>query len=137
MPTCTARPLRPLLVCSLAGRADKAAPRIAPSHELDYIFRMRRDEVIARLKAAEPEIRARGAVALYLFGSVARDEAGPKSDVDLFVDPDPARSFGFDEFMDIYELLQDRLGVPVGYTTREGLPRRLRPEIEKSAIRVF
>jgi hypothetical protein len=49
----------------------------------------------------------------------------------VFVDPDAARSFAFDEFMDIYELLQDRLGV------RDGLHRRLRPEIEKSAIRVF
>jgi predicted nucleotidyltransferase len=110
---------------------------MAPWRRLDYILCMRRDEVIARLRAAEPEIRARGAAALYLFGSVARDEAGPKSDVDVFVDPDPARSFGFDEFMDIYELLQDRLGMPVGYTTRDGLHRRLRPEIEKSAIRVF
>jgi uncharacterized protein len=98
---------------------------------------MRRDEVIARLKAAEPEIRARGAAALHLFGSVARDEAGPTSDVDVFVDPDPAQSFGFSEFMDIYELLQDRLGVFVGYRTREGLHRRLRPAIEKCAIRVF
>src|SRR3954469_1348626 len=82
---------------------------------------MRRSEAIAVLKAAEPEIRARGAGALYLFGSVARDEAGPGSDVDVFVDPDPVRSFGFAGFMDIDELLQDRLGVPVGTTTRAGL----------------
>jgi predicted nucleotidyltransferase len=98
---------------------------------------MRRDEVIARLKAAEPEIRARGAAGLYLFGSVARDEARPGSDIDVFVDPDPARSFGFDAFMEIYELLQARLGTEVSYTTREGLHRRLRSEIEKTAIRVF
>jgi predicted nucleotidyltransferase len=114
-----------------------AAPRMAWALRLDYIGCMRRAEIIARLKAAEPEIRARGAAALYLFGSVARDEAGPESDVDVFVDPDPARSFGFNEFMDIYELLQMRLGMPVGYTTREGLHARLRSDIEKSAIRVF
>jgi predicted nucleotidyltransferase len=98
---------------------------------------MRRDEAIARLKEAEPDIRARGASSLYLFGSVARDEAGPQSDVDVFIDPDPARRFGFSEFMDLYELLQERLGPEVGYTTREGLHRSLRPEIEKTAIRVF
>ena len=98
---------------------------------------MRRDEAIARLKAAEPDIRAQGAARLYLFGSVARDEAQAGSDVDVFVDPDPTRQFGFDEFMAVYELLQERLGMEVGYTTRDGLHRLLRPEIEKSAIRVF
>lgn len=98
---------------------------------------MRRDEAIARLKAAEPNIRARGAGGLYLFGSVARDEARPHSDIDLFIDPDPTRRFGFDEFMAVYELLRERLGAEVGYTTRDGLHRRLRPEIEKTAIRVF
>lgn len=98
---------------------------------------MRRAEAIARLKAAEPDIRARGAGGLHLFGSVVRDEAGPRSDVDVFIDPDPARRFGFDEFMAVYELLGERLGVEVGYTTRDGLHRRLRPEIERTAVRVF
>ncbi len=65
---------------------------------------MRRDEVIARLKEVEPAIRARGARALYLFGSHARDEAGADSDVDVFIDKDRSRQFGFDEFMDIYVL---------------------------------
>jgi predicted nucleotidyltransferase len=98
---------------------------------------MRRDEVIARLRAAEPEIRAHGVDGLWLFGSVARDQARAASDVDLFVDPDPARRFGFDEFMAIHELLQEGLGPDIDYTTRQGLHRRLRAGIEKTAIRVF
>ena len=98
---------------------------------------MRRAEAIARLKAAEPEIRAHGVGGLYLFGSVARDSAEGASDIDVFVDPDPAQHFGFDEFMSVYELLRARLGAGLDYTTRDGLHRRLRPEIEKAAIRVF
>ena len=98
---------------------------------------MRREEAIERLRAAEPEIRAHGVGGLHLFGSVARDEARPGSDMDLFVDPDPSRRFGFDEFMATYELLRERLGAEIDYTTRDGLHRRLRPEIEKAAIRVF
>jgi predicted nucleotidyltransferase len=98
---------------------------------------MRRAEVIAQLKAAEPEMRAHGVGGLYLFGSVARDSAGAASDIDVFVDPDPARRFGFDEFMSVYELLRARLGTELDYTTRDGLHRRLRPEIEKTAVRVF
>jgi predicted nucleotidyltransferase len=98
---------------------------------------MRRNEVIARLKDAEPDIRARGAQALYLFGSYARDEAGADSDIDVFIDKDRSRQFGFDEFMEIYFLLRERLGDNVDYGTREGLSPALRAEIEREAIRVF
>jgi predicted nucleotidyltransferase len=98
---------------------------------------MAREDAITRLREAEPELRAHGAAALYLFGSVARDEARAGSDVDVFVDPALDRRFGFDEFMAVYELLQERLGASVDYTTRDGLHRRLRPAIEASAVRVF
>lgn len=98
---------------------------------------MRREQVIAKLKAAEPDIRALGARALYLYGSHARDEARAGSDVDLFIDKDPSRNFGFDEFMTIYFKLQETLGTDVGYTTREGLVDFYRPDIEREAIRIF
>ena len=98
---------------------------------------MRREDIIARLKEAEPALRARGAAGLYLFGSHARDDAGPNSDVDVFIDKDPSRRFGFDEFMEIYFLLQERLGANVDYGTRDGLHPVMRPEIEREAIRVF
>jgi uncharacterized protein len=98
---------------------------------------MRRDQVIGKLKAIEPAIRALGANALYLYGSYARDEARPDSDVDIFIDKDPARHFGFDEFMSIYLTLRETLDADVGYTTREGLVEFYRPDIEREAIRVF
>ena len=98
---------------------------------------MRREQVIAKLKAAEPAIRSLGASALYLYGSHARDEARPDSDVDVFIDKDPARPFGFGAFMDIFFELQEALGTEVGYTTRGGLVDFYRPDIEREAIRVF
>jgi predicted nucleotidyltransferase len=102
-----------------------------------YIVLMRRDDVIARLKEAEPALRRFGVAGLYLFGSHARDEAGPNSDVDVFIDKDQARAFGFDEFMDAYLLLQESIGEHIDYGTREGLHPLLRPTIEREAIRVF
>jgi hypothetical protein len=48
---------------------------------------MDRDEIIAKLKAVEPQLREHGVAAPYLFGSYARDEARQDSDVDVFVDP--------------------------------------------------
>lgn len=99
---------------------------------------MRRDEVIARLKQAEPALKGFGVGALYLFGSHARDEAGPDSDVDVFVDPaDP--SFGFVPFMNAYEVLQETLGprVEIGYSTRAGLSPYILKDVEREAVRVF
>jgi predicted nucleotidyltransferase len=98
---------------------------------------MRRAEVIDRLKQAEPAIRALGASALYLFGSHARDEARPDSDVDVFIDKNPAQDFGLSEFMGIYFKLREALGREVDYTTREGIVEFYRPDIEREAIRVF
>jgi predicted nucleotidyltransferase len=47
---------------------------------------MKRDEAIACLKQHEPELKQLGVERLVLFGSVARNEAGEDSDVDLFFD---------------------------------------------------
>jgi predicted nucleotidyltransferase len=47
---------------------------------------MKRDEAIACLKQHEPELKQLGVERLFLFGSVARDEAAEDSDVDLFFD---------------------------------------------------
>ena len=68
------------VLASLRAAVEKSASRA-------YIEGMRRDEVIARLKQTEPALKAFGVAALYLFGSHARDEAGPNSDIDVFVDP--------------------------------------------------
>ena len=100
---------------------------------------MRRDQVISKLKAVEPAIRALGANALYLYGSKLDSPLnlyGIK-DIDIFIDKDPTRQFGFDEFMTIYFKLRETLGTEVGYTTRDGLVEFYRPDIEREAIRVF
>jgi predicted nucleotidyltransferase len=98
---------------------------------------MRRDEIITRLKEAEPALRAFGVAALYLFGSHARGDAGPDSDIDVFVDPAPDKAFGFLPFMDAFETIQHAVGVNVDYGTRKGLHPLLRPDIEREAVRIF
>lgn len=98
---------------------------------------MRRTEAIAKLRALASAIRARGARSLYVFGSAARDEMSPASDVDVFVDVADPETFSLLELVDITFFLEKELGVEVDVTTRESLHPMMRQDIEKSAIRVF
>ena len=82
-------------------------------------------ETILRLAAR------RGARNVRLFGSVARNEAGPNSDVDFLVDLEPGRSL-----LDLGGLLMDLqhlLGRQVDVITEAGLRPRLRPQVLKEA----
>ena len=97
---------------------------------------MKRAEIISALKQRAPDIRRFGATSLYLFGSVARDEAGSESDVDLFVDYDPDR-FSFVELIRLRKHLSEILGRSADLTTREGLHPLLRRTIEAEAIKVL
>jgi predicted nucleotidyltransferase len=100
---------------------------------------MRRDDVIAQLKRTEPTLRGLGVAGLYLFGSHARDGAGPDSDVDVFVDPASDNAFGFVPFMEAYEALRSAFDrqVELGYSTREGLSPYIRDDVEREALRIF
>ena len=98
---------------------------------------MKRDDVVARLKEHAGEIRALGAQSLYLYGSVARDEAKADSDVDLFIERDFGKKFGLIELARLQIRLQDILGARVEVGTRTSLHPLLKSEIEQSSIRVL
>ena len=95
---------------------------------------MRRDEVLKVLESHMAEFQRFGVTSLRLFGSVARDEASDDSDVDLLVGFD--KSPGFSSFMKLRILLEDLLDAEVDLVTENGLRDRVRPYIEKEAIRV-
>ena len=98
---------------------------------------MTRNEAIAKLQPFETRIKALGATSLYLFGSTARDRASAKSDLDLFMDYDPASRFNAFDLLRARYMIEDELGVVVDMATRGGLHPRLRAGIEGEAVRIF
>jgi hypothetical protein len=98
---------------------------------------MNKTEAIVSLKRQADAVKAMGATSLYLFGSVVQDQAEPASDIDLFIDYDPDSRFNAFDLVGIKQFLEEKLGVEVDITTRDGLHPMLRADIEQSALRVF
>lgn len=98
---------------------------------------VKRHIALRRLRTFESDLRRLGAASVYLFGSTARNDAGPQSDVDIFIDYKPRSRFSLIELSAIQRFLTERLSVPVDVTTRDSLRPSLREGIINSAIRVF
>lgn len=94
---------------------------------------MRRAEVLQIIASHEAELRAMGVRTLSVFGSVARDQAGPGSDVDFLVEFQTPVSFF--ELFDVQERLEALLGCKVDLVTRGGLRPELRDGILAEAVR--
>ena len=97
---------------------------------------MNQEQVITTLRGHEAELHRVGVSRLYLFGSVARNEAGAESDVDLFFDTDNPR-FSLIELVDVQERVNAILGVKSDVMTRASRHPMLRDRIEAEALRVF
>jgi len=67
-----------------------------------------------------------------VFGSVARGEAGPDSDVDLLVDMEPGRSLL--DHIALLQDLQDLLGIDVDVVTERALHWYVRDKVLKEAV---
>lgn len=96
---------------------------------------MTRSRILELLMQHKPELERRyGVVGLALFGSGARDEARPESDVDVLVSFDgPATSR---RYFGVQFYLEDLLGRPVDLVTEKALRNELRPHVEREAIHV-
>ncbi|MER3432228.1 MAG: nucleotidyltransferase [Leptolyngbya sp. ERB_1_1] len=96
---------------------------------------MRRDEVIAIVTAHQDELKSMGVESIDLFGSVARDEATPESDVDFLVELN--RPMGLFDFVGIKLYLEDILGRDVDLGSLDALRESLREPVIKDVVRVF
>ncbi len=99
---------------------------------------MTRDEIIARLKEMEPQLRARGITRLQMFGSRARGDNREDSDLDLLVEyVPPPNASGFD-FFGIGPDLTNELEIETNVVAdHAGIKERHRREFEPDLVPVF
>jgi predicted nucleotidyltransferase len=98
---------------------------------------MKIDQIIATLKASEPELRRLGVSSLSLFGSTARGEAGPSSDVDIAAQFDEASRVGAFRFATIADRLAELLGSPVDLVGEPARKTAMQHNIDRDRLRVF
>jgi predicted nucleotidyltransferase len=98
---------------------------------------MRRKELLETLRRLEPELRGRLHVAsLELFGSIARDNANERSDVDLLVEF--SEPVGLLHLIGTQQFLEDRIGVSrVDLVLRRSVIPELSSEIFRETVDVF
>jgi predicted nucleotidyltransferase len=89
---------------------------------------------VTRLEAVLPLLRERFGVAkIGIFGSTARGDDRPESDVDVLVEFAPGQTT-FRNFMELAFYLEDLFGRRVDLVTEQGLSRYIRPNVEQEVI---
>ncbi|MGX5804337.1 nucleotidyltransferase family protein [Bradyrhizobium sp. Arg314] len=96
---------------------------------------MSRNEVIERLQKNADAIRGMGATSLYLFGSASRGDVRSDSDLDLFIDYDPARRFSLIDLVGIKQFLEEKMSAEIDITTRDSLHPMLKADIGGATTR--
>ena len=96
---------------------------------------MERDQVLAIVSAHREALSTMDVQSLELFGSVARNQATPESDVDFLVEF--SRKGGLFQLLRVQHYLTDLLGCEVDVGTVDALRDHLREPVLREAVRVF
>jgi uncharacterized protein len=98
---------------------------------------MDRQTVINRLSRNKRGLQALGLKQLSLFGSIARGEAGPASDVDLAVTLDESAGIDLFRFAAISDQVSRLLGLPIDMIIEPARNPRMQAQIDRDRLRVY
>jgi predicted nucleotidyltransferase len=98
---------------------------------------MNTEDVLAILRRYEAALRARGVRHAALFGSTARRDNRPGSDIDILVEFDPNAHIGVFQYVGVKEYIESLFPQPVDVIDREGLKPHLRQRSTRDAVYAF
>jgi len=94
-------------------------------------------EALETLRQSEGALRARGVQHAALFGSVARGDNRPDSDIDIMVEIDPEAHITVFDYVGLKEYIAGLFDRPVDVVSRDGLKPYVRPAATADAIYAF
>lgn len=95
------------------------------------------DTIVARLREIEPAIKAQGVTRLAIFGSRARGDARPDSDLDVLVESTSRGETPSFDLFKVQHLIEDATGVSTQVSMRDMLKPRMAERITDDLIEVF
>jgi predicted nucleotidyltransferase len=98
---------------------------------------MTRDDLLASLQASTELFRSEGVRHVSLFGSRARGDGRPDSDVDLLVEYDAAKRVSLSDLCHLEAALSQKLGLEVQITASPVRSKYLQKAITADAIAVL
>jgi predicted nucleotidyltransferase len=98
---------------------------------------MNSEEILTTLRENEAALRARGVKHADLFGSCARGDNRPDSDIDIMVEFDPAAHVTVFNYAGLKDYIAGLFDDPVDVVSREGLKPYVRPAATTDAIYAF
>jgi predicted nucleotidyltransferase len=98
---------------------------------------MDRNGVIRILREHERELHRQGVAHAALFGSLARGEAGPESDIDILIDLNPDARLSVFDYVGVKEYIAGLFDAPVDVVNREGLKPYLRQAALTDVLHAF
>jgi predicted nucleotidyltransferase len=120
-----------------AGRQARRRQGLTNSDFRVIYKTMKIDEILARLRENETALRARGVKHAALFGSCARGDNRPDSDIDIMVEFDPAAHVTVFNYAGLKDYIAGLFDGPVDVVSREGLKPYVRPAATTDAIYAF
>jgi predicted nucleotidyltransferase len=94
-------------------------------------------QALNSLRAHEPQLRDLGALHLGIFGSVARNESGPDSDIDVLIEIDSSKRLGVFEYARLKLYINELLNGAADIANAQTLKPLLRDSIERDQVRAF
>ena len=98
---------------------------------------MERLQALETLKRFEPALRARGVCRAAVFGSVARGDNRPDSDLDIMIELDPDAQLTVFDYAGIKDYIASLFEGSVDVVSRDGLKPHVRPSATSDAIYAF
>jgi hypothetical protein len=95
------------------------------------------EAVVGKLKELAPELKAMGVIRLGLFGSRARGDARPDSDLDILVETTPPGGSPQFDYFNVLHLIEDNIGLQAQISMRDALKPRIAERIADDLIEIF